>query len=341
MTIPSHHLPGGGFRNPWPDAASPERGLRSFLRWQVTRLRDGGLEPAPPPEALPLAPADVAYPRATPEELRITWVGHSTFLVQVGGWNVLTDPVWSDRASPVQWLGPRRLVPPGLAWDALPEIDAVLISHDHYDHLDRDTVRRLYARYGAGLRWFAPLGFPAWFAAQGIGGVRALDWWEETRLADGPPGTVPLRLVATPAQHWSRRSPLERGRARLWCGWVLHAGDTRLFFAGDTGFFPEFPEIGARLGPFRATALPIGAYAPRWFMRAAHMDPGDAVRAYRELGGHGRLVPMHWGTFRLTDEPVLEPPRLLREQWREAALPQENLALLRHGQTAVLPAGTE
>ncbi len=341
MTVPSHHLPGGGFRNPWPDGFSPERGLGPFLRWQLTRLREGGLEPAPPAEALPLAASDVACPRAAPTELRITWIGHSTLLLQIGGWNVLTDPVWSERASPVQWLGPRRLVPPGLAWDALPEIDAVLVSHDHYDHLDRDTVRRLHDRFGARLRWFAPLGFSPWFAALGIRDVRTRDWWEEYCFENGPTGTAPLRLVATPAQHWSRRSPFEGRRDRLWCGWVLHADDTRLFFGGDTGFFPEFPEIGARLGPFRAVALPIGAYAPRWFMRPAHMDPADAVRAYRELGARGTLVPMHWGTFRLTDEPVLEPPRLLRDAWRKAALPQGNLALLRHGQTAVLPAGIE
>ena len=341
VTAPTHHLSGGGFRNPWPQASDPERGPSAFFQWQLERLRDGD-RPAPPPpaDALPLAASEVAYPGAAAGELRVTWVGHSTLLVQIDGWNVLTDPVWSERASPVQWLGPRRLVPPGLAWEALPDIDAVVISHDHYDHLDRDTVRRLHAPFGPRLHWFAPLGFTAWFADQGIPGVRELDWWELARV-NGPPDGAPLQLVATPAQHWSRRSPLERRRDRLWCGWVIQAGDTRLFFAGDTGFFPEFPEIAARCGPFQAVALPIGAYAPRWFMQPAHMDPYEAVRAYTELGAAGRFLPIHWGTFRLTDEPVLEPPRILRQAWTEAALPQAHLAVLRHGETAVLPPGSE
>ncbi len=340
MTTPNHRLPDGGFRNPWPVDGEPERGLGAFLRWQLEQLRDGRPQEPPLADALSLAASDVAYPRTAAGELRVTWVGHSSLLVQIGGCNLLTDPVWSERASPVQWLGPRRLVPPGLPWEALPEIDAVLISHDHYDHLDRDTVLRLHARFGTRLRWFAPLGFSGWFAPLGIREVRELDWWEDTRL-EGPPGSNPLRLAATPAQHWSRRSPLERRRDRLWCGWVIQAGDSGLFFGGDTGFFPEFPEIGARYGPFRAVALPIGAYAPRWFMSLAHMDPAEAVRAYVQLGARGRFLPMHWGTFRLTMEPVLEPPRLLRQAWQEAALPQGNLTLLRHGQTVVLPPGTE
>jgi N-acyl-phosphatidylethanolamine-hydrolysing phospholipase D len=340
LSAPTHHAPGGGFRNPWPGAGSAERGLGAFLRWRLERLRERPAEPALAPGDLPLAPSDVAQPRAGPGELRITWVGHSTLLVQIGRWNVLTDPVWSERASPVQWAGPARLVPPGLAWEALPPIDAVLISHDHYDHLDRDTVARLHERFGEELHWLAPLGFADWFRQVGIGRVEELDWWDERSLradADAPP----IRLTAAPAQHWSRRSPLERRRDRLWCSWVLQSGDARLYFAGDTGYFPGFPEIAARHGPFDVSALPIGAYEPRWFMSAAHMDPGEAVRAYLELGGRGALLPMHWGTFRLTDEPVLEPPRLLRRAWAAAALPERDLALLRHGQTLLCRTGTD
>ena len=344
MSAPTHHAPGGGFRNPWPGAGQAERGFGDFLRWQAERL-GRGTEPAPPPQALPRVPAALARPRATPDELRITWVGHSTLLVQLGGWNVLTDPVWSERASPVAWLGPARLAPPGVAWEALPEIDAVVISHDHYDHLDRPTVARLHARFGGRLRWFAPLGFAPWFQGVGIAGVRELDWWQEARLE--APGTArpPLRLTAAPAQHWSRRSPLERQRPRLWCAWALQAGAAGVFFAGEEAGIPGFPEIGARLGPFSALALPIGAYAPRWFMRGAHLDPEEAVRAYLELGRSagdgGTLVPIHWGTFRLTDEPVLEPPTLLRSAWSAAGLPPEALALLRHGETLLRPVATK
>ncbi len=339
MSAPTHHAPGGGFRNPWPGAGSAERGLGAFLRWRLQRLGEA-TEPDPAPGELPLAQSQVAQPRAEPGELRITWVGHSTLLVQIGRWNVLTDPVWSERASPVQWAGPARLVPPGVAWEALPPIDAVLISHDHYDHLDRDTVARLHERFGEELQWLAPLGFADWFRQVGVRHVEELDWWDERSLGAGA-GAPPIRLTAAPAQHWSRRSPLERRRDRLWCSWVLQSGDARLYFAGDTGYFPAFPEIAARHGPFDVAALPIGAYEPRWFMRAAHMDPGEAVRAYLELGGRGALLPMHWGTFRLTDEPVLEPPRLLRRAWAEAQLPERDLALLRHGQTLVRRTGTD
>ena len=347
-----HHAPEGGFRNPWPGAGEPERGFGAFLKWRLERLRDGGVEPAPAEGSIPVVPGDVARPRAAPDELRITWVGHSTLLLQVGGWNVITDPVWSERASPVAWAGPARLVPPGLDFEALPEIDAVLVSHDHYDHLDRETVLRLHRRFGPRLVWAAPLGFADWFRALGITGVRELDWWQETRLEEAAgaipsagPERPPLSLTAAPAQHWSRRSPLERTRHRLWCSWAVQGGEAgaaRVYFGGDSGYFPAYPEIGRRLGPFDVVALPIGAYAPRWFMRPAHMDPDEAVRAYRDMaraaGGGARggvLLPIHWGTFRLTDEPVLEPPRRVQDAWQAAGLPPEDLALLRHGETLV------
>ncbi len=341
MGTPTHYLPGGGFRNPWPANGSPERGFGALLRWQLERIRGDGIQPNPPRGSLPLAQSDVARPRANPTELRATWVGHSSFLLQVGGWNVLTDPVWSDRASPVSWAGPTRLMPPGFPLEELPPVDAVVISHDHYDHLDRPTVARLHERYGEALAWFTPLGFESWFRALGIHRVHALDWWQTAALPPGPGRPAPLRLTAVPAQHWSRRSPLERRRDRLWCGWVIHPGDASVYFAGDTGYFPAFPEIGSRLGPFDAVALPIGAYAPRWFMSPAHMDPEEAVRAYGDLGGRGAFLPTHWGTFRLTDEPILEPPRLLERFWQNANLPAVDLALLPHGGTFVRPLGTK
>jgi N-acyl-phosphatidylethanolamine-hydrolysing phospholipase D len=259
--------------------------------------------------------------------MRLTWIGHATFLVQAGPLNVLTDPVWSATVSPIPGLGPRRLAPPGLPLEALPPVDAVLLSHDHYDHLDAATVRRL-ARGHPDAVWIAPLGYRAWLARRGVRRTLELDWWQATSLGDSGAVTV----TALPAQHWTRRSPLDEG-GRLWASFALETPAARVYFGGDSGYCPAFAEIGRRLGRFDAVLLPIGAYEPRWFMRAAHMNPEEAVRAWIDLGASGRLVAMHWGTFVLTDEPVLEPPARLRDAWRAAGLPDAQLSILRHGET--------
>ncbi len=329
---PTHHLPGGGFRIPWPLEGRDERGGGGFLHWQWERLTRR-LPPDPGPEALPRARPEPAYPRAPAEEVRITWVGHSTFLLQLGGLNLLTDPVWSRRASPVQWMGPARFVPPGLAWEELPPIDAVLVSHDHYDHLDDGTVRRLHARFGEGLRWLTPLAYREWLGARGISRVAELDWGEEAEV-EGAGGSV--RAVCLPVQHWTRRT-LRCFNERLWASWLLETPTgRRVCFAGDSGWFRGFRKIGERYGPLDAALLPIGAYEPRWFMRPAHMNPEEAVRAYRVLGGEGLFAGMHWGTFRLTDEDPLEPPVRTRAAWAEAGLPPERLWIPAHGETRVL-----
>lgn len=312
-----------------------ERGFASLLRWQLGRLRRRP-PPNPPPDAFPHAQHRIASPRAEPGKVRITWVGHASFLVQAGGLNLLTDPVWSRRASPSQWVGPARFTPPGVAFDDLPPIDAVLLSHDHYDHLDAPTARRLRKRFGAGLRWVTPLGYAELLGGWGVTAVTELDWGQTTWLgAEGEP----VKVTCLPAQHWTRRR-LREMNDRLWAAFALETGDgRRLFFAGDSGYFAGYGEIGQRHGPFDAALIPIGAYDPRWFMRPAHMNPEEAVQTYRDLGGSGAFVPMHWGTFRLTDEDPLEPPERLRAAWSDASLPADRLALLRHGETLVLPAG--
>jgi N-acyl-phosphatidylethanolamine-hydrolysing phospholipase D len=324
--LPDHHDPQGGFRNPWPTAVRDEG---SFLRWQRER-RARDLAPNPGPDQLPRAEPRVAVPRAGAGELRITWVGHATYLVQVGGVNILTDPHWSRRASPVQFAGPARFVPPGLEWDDLPPIDAVLLSHDHYDHLDDGTVRRLHRRFGDSVRWFVPLEFRGWFAARGVRNVTEMDWWEQSPL-EGPLGA--LRVTALPCQHWTSRTPWDRAR-KLWASYAVHAPDGRsVYFGGDTGYFPGYPEIRRRIGTFDALLLPIGAYEPRWFMRPVHMNPEEAVQAYDDLGASGTLFGMHWGTWRLTDEDPLEPPQRMQEVWRGWGFPEERLQILPHGGT--------
>lgn len=318
----SHHDPDGGYRNPWPTARFEERG--TVLRWWWERIRRS-LPPNPDPDELPPGETALAPPDAEPGELRATWIGHSTFLIQVDGLNLLTDPHFSERASPLPFAGPRRFVPPGIALDALPRIDAVLLSHDHYDHLDAPSVAALGARFGESLRWFTPLGYRGWLAELGVHAVTELDWWEEAPLAAG-------RVRCLPAQHWTSRSPLSRFQ-RLWSSWSLEAAGRGVYFGGDSGWFPGYAEIGERAGPFDLVLLPIGAYEPRWFMKPSHMNPAEAVRAYLELGGRGLFGAMHWGTFRLTDEDPLEPPVRTRVAWSEAGLAPERLWIAAHGES--------
>ncbi|HUL02702.1 MAG TPA: MBL fold metallo-hydrolase [Gemmatimonadales bacterium] len=328
-----HHRPGGGFRNPWPNAAPA--GLRGLLKW---RFVDRLIHPIPRngmPVGRPPVPSAFVSPRAPADTLVLTWIGHATFLIQIGGLNLITDPMFGSRASPLPFAGPRRHVPPAIDLDALPPLDGVLLSHNHYDHLDDHSVRRLAARHPAAA-WFAPLGVAAFLARRGARQVRELDWWEETRLGS-------LALACTPAQHFSARSMQDRDET-LWCGWSVAAAARQLFFAGDTGHHPEFAAIGERFGPFHAALLPIGAYEPRWFMRPVHMNPEDAVQAYRELhqsrppigGRPAVMVGMHWGTFRLTDEPLDEPPARARAAWEAAGLHPERLWLLGHGESRTL-----
>jgi len=225
----------------------------------------------------------------------VTWVGHSTLLVQMGHVSFLTDPIWAGTASPLPF-GPRRYVDPGLRIEDLPPIDFVLVSHNHYDHMDLTTLRRLGAR---GTRFFVPLGNAEILASAGIGPVEELDWWE-TRIV----GSVSVHCV--PARHWSRRGAGDLNKS-LWSGWVVVASDRRFYFAGDTGMFAGLEEIGERLGPFDLAALPIGAYSPGEMMAPSHLDPEQAVTAAAALRAR-HTVAIHFGTFDLSDEPLDEPP---------------------------------
>ena len=323
---PAHHT-SGGFRNPWPGEGP--RGLGGFLRWQVERAR---LADSRTPRALIDPPEPAADPAIVPERARlhVTWVGHSTFLLQLGGVNVLTDPMWSERASPFDHIGPRRLSPPGVRMDDLPAIHAVLVSHDHYDHLDRKTVDALVARYPQA-RWLAPLRVGRWLVRRGASDVTELDWWHTTIAG-------PLRVTCVPARHFSGRGPTRN--TTLWCGWAVSTTEASVFFAGDTALHPEFRRIARSEGPFDAVILPIGAYSPRWFMRAVHMDPADAVAAYRDLIAESPSQPVcigsHWATFRLTDEPVDEPAVLTRRLWSDARLDARRLWIMTPGEVRSL-----
>ena len=327
---PNHHRPKGGFRNPWPSAEV--HGFKDFLKWSLIERRRNPRRPDPDPASFVRTDPAFTIPRGDPEQLTLTWVGHTSFLIQIAGLNVLTDPIWSQRASPVQFVGPRRWVPPAIEFDRLPPIDVVMISHDHYDHLDTNTISRLVERYPA-VVWHVPLGLAGFLKRSGARDIIELDWWGENSVAA-------LKLTCVPAQHFSGRT-LGRRNQTLWCGWTLRAPERSVFFAGDTALHPEFATIGQRCGPFELAILPIGAYEPRWFMGAVHMNPDDCIKAITQLAGAQKgerllMAAAHWGTFKLTDEPMDEPPALMRELWQAAGFDPTNLWIMRHGETRTI-----
>lgn len=324
MTLPPpRHASDGRFRNPWPGGELQR--FPGLLRWWWDRT-SRGLPPDPDRSAFRRVTPAFRAPRAPNDVLSATWIGHAAVLLQIGGRNVLTDPMFGERASPVGFAGPRRWVPPGIAVGALPPIDAVLLSHNHYDHLHLGSVRELGARW-PDARWLVPIGLGRTIRRAGVSHVSELEWWEAAAV-DG------LTITATPAQHFSARGFTDRNRS-LWCGFAIATESGRVYFAGDTGYHPEFVRIGERCGPFDLALLPIGAYQPRWFMRPVHMNPEEAVQAFIDVGGTegGVMGAMHWGTFKLTDEPMDEPPRRARAAWAAADLPERRLWVPRHGET--------
>ncbi len=257
-----------------------------------------------------------------------TLVGHATFLLQLDGLNLLTDPVWSDRCSPLSWAGPKRVRPPTIAWEALPEIDLVLLSHNHYDHCDLVTLRRLQAR-------FDPLILTGWgngafLEFHGLTRVREFDWWDALALQEIFP-TATASVTFTPALHWSNRGGGTRNTS-LWGGFHLATPTQSLFFAGDSGYSDHFLDIQRRLGSPDLALLPIGAYEPRWFMRTMHMNPAEAVQAHLELQAK-RSLGMHYGTWQLTDEGIDDPTQALAVARAQAALAPDCIAAANFGQT--------
>lgn len=272
------------------------RGLAALLKWQTERDRGPwsdyrDVPPGPPP------------PREVPKgALRVTFINHATTLIQLDGVNVLTDPIYAERASPFDFAGPRRVRPPGLRFEDLPRIDAVVISHNHYDHLDLATLRRVADTWPA-VRLFVGLGIKKFLEAKGLVNVVELDWWERREV-----GGVTVHSV--PNQHFSNRGLFDAD-GTLWSAWVMEGAGGRAYFGGDTGYGPHFAQVAERLGPMRLAVLPIGAYRPEWFMSPVHMSPKQAVQAAIELKATF-AVPMHYGTFALADDGETEPVEALR-----------------------------
>lgn len=284
--------------------------LPFFLRkaWTSIAPRSGGA---------PWVPYDR---RAVEHNPSITWIGHSTFLVRMEGVTFLTDPIFSSRASPVSFAGPRRLQPPGVPLEELPRVDFVTVSHDHYDHADLPTWRALARR---GVLFVVPLNMGDLVHSVG-GRFVALDWWQSLEFKS-------VRIHCVPAQHFSGRGITDHHQ-RLWAGWVVEGKDRKFFHAGDTGYFSGFQEIGERLGPIDLAAVPIGAYEPPSIMRFVHMNPEEAVQAARDVRAR-RVVAMHWGTFDLTDEPLQEPPKRFSAAARQLGYADHDAWVLAVGET--------
>lgn len=314
----SDHFDGNHFRN---NPVVDERGFADFMRWRA-RMRPGHWEEwtenslvTPPP-----ARVDVG-------QMHVTFINHATTLIQVDGLNILTDPIWSDRASPFAWVGPARKRPPGIALEELPQIHVVLISHSHYDHCDLPTLKKLQERHHPKI--IAGLGTRAFLEKHGLRNVVELDWWQREKVSSES------TVLFTPAQHWSNRSLRDRNRL-LWGSFVIEGPAGRIYFAGDSGFGPHLAEIRRRTGPMRLALLPIGAYRPEWFMSPHHMSPREAVMAHKILDAR-TSVAIHYGTFHLGDDGQDEPAHALVLALEQANLKRSDFWLLQNGQGRDVP----
>jgi N-acyl-phosphatidylethanolamine-hydrolysing phospholipase D len=327
-----------GFKNNYIEAVN--KPLTDLLRWATERqFREKPTQVMPTPVKTP----DLAFIHANAKagkamQPAVTWIGHATALVQANGLNILTDPVFSQRASPVQFAGPQRLQPVGLALADLPPIDVILISHNHYDHLDKSSVIALNRQFNGKARFLVPLGIKPWMAAIGIRNVEELDWWQSVKWGDD------IEFMFTPVQHWSARGISDRNQT-LWGGWAVFGPDFHGYFSGDSGYSRDFIETKKRLaarqtpdlgGGFDLAMIALGAYEPRWFMQDQHINPMEAVQIHRDLGAK-RSMGLHWGTFDLTDEPQDQPPKDLALARVAQGIAEEAFFVLAIGETRTIP----
>ncbi len=286
MVHGSDHFDGSRFFNPW--GVNNEKSLLDVLSWKIK----GGASQWPEKVETP----KFFLPRPTNDSIVITWVNHSTFLIQTSSLNILTDPIWAERCSPVSFAGPKRVVEPGISFDNLPSIDIVLVSHNHYDHLDGPTLKLLSDKYTPLI--LVPLGDKRWLEKEGIKNIQEMDWYQTKVIAD-------FKISFLPAQHWSARGMMDRNDS-LWGSWGVEFNGMKIYHAGDTGLGPHFKDIREKWGSPDVAMIPVGAYEPRWFMKAMHMNPSDALEAFKILEAKSALG-MHLETFQLTDEPREEP----------------------------------
>lgn len=307
----SDHFDGKQFINP---TGLKAKGLKDVFQWMWKRKQGPWKERKDVPHG--------EKPVASSHELRITYVNHSTFLIQVNGINILTDPVWSERTSPFQFAGPKRMRPPGIRFEDLPKIDVVLLSHNHYDHLDLPVVKRIFERHRP--KMITPLGVKAFLEQNKISGHGDMDWWDEMVLHDD------LTVQAVPAQHFSGRGTFDRD-ATLWCGYVIKRKEGNIYFVGDTGYNEKtFKEIGERCAPIHVALVPIGAYKPQWFMSPIHCSPEEAVKIHLEVKAKVSVAD-HYGTFPLADDGQHDPKEELMIALEKFNLSTNDFLLLQEG----------
>ncbi len=308
----SDHFDGKKFTNP---GGIEAKGFKDLWKWMRTRERGKWQEkmdipPGPPPQS-----------RVTGDQVAVTFVNHSTFLVQFQGLNILTDPIWSKRASPFPFAGPRRMRPPGLRFEDLPPIDIILLTHNHYDHLDIKAMKKLWDEFHPAI--YCTLGVSPFLRKHGIERATEMDWWDESKF------NTDLKILCTPAQHFSGRGMYDRDRT-LWSGFALMTGNGSIYYSGDTGYGDFFTEIKDKIGPVRIAFIPIGAYKPAWFMGPIHTGPAEAIRIHNEMESPVSIA-MHFGTFPLADDSEDDPQMELERLLKEGALSQGRFLVLEEG----------
>ena len=315
---PAHHLADGTYANT--SGVAYESSFNKLLKWSWER-RSKNLE---------TFDFEVEVPNYKEiyenENIVITWIGHESFLYQNKDINVLTDPHFTQRASPLNFAGPKRYMAPGMKIDDLPNIDVVTISHSHYDHLDYKSVKLLSEKF-ENILFLVPLGLKKWFESKGIYNVRELDWWDSFTIKE-------TLITFAPVQHWSARGLFDRNET-LWGAWHFKNKFHSFIHLGDTGYTDDFRVIREKLGPVDLAAIPIGAYEPRWIMEFSHINPEEAVMTFLDLEA-SKAIGMAWGTFILTDEPVKEPPRELLKELKKSNISNEDFFILKHGESYLI-----
>jgi L-ascorbate metabolism protein UlaG (beta-lactamase superfamily) len=313
----SDHFDGKKFNNM---GSIQPLGFKSLIKWMRTREKGEWKELKDAPYGPP--PAG----KIDGDSIVVTFINHSTFLVQTQSLNFLTDPIWSERAGPVSIAGPHRMRPPGIRFEDLPSINIILLTHNHYDHLDIQTLKKLSAKFNPKI--YCPLGVGLYLKNEGVGNVTEMDWWDEIGIEQG------ISLVCTPAQHFSGRGMFDRDRT-LWCGFALKTYKGSIYYSGDTGYGDFFKDIAHRLSPVRLSFLTIGAFKPQWFMSSIHTSPEDAVRIHKILKSP-QSIGMHFGTFHLADDGMDEPEMTLKSVLKKEGIPESEFIVPEEGKKIIV-----